>query len=230
MNNLFSIFDPIAGTFNLPLNWISTFLILLAFPQTFWLIPSQYVMVMKSITRFVHGEFIAILGPTSLPGLSWVRVSLLLFIMFNNALGLLPYVFTSSRHLRFSLTLALPLWLGFYVISWVVQPLPILAHLVPLGTPYPLIPFIVLIELIRGVIRPGTLAVRLAANIVAGHLLLTLLGSLAPSLNAALLLGVLGGLVALITLESAVALIQSYVFRVLITLYIEEVNSKKISL
>ena len=110
-----------------------------------------------------------------------------------------------------------------------MQPVSILAHLVPLGTPYPLIPFMVLIELVRGVIRPGTLAVRLAANIVAGHLLLTLIGSLAPSLSAPLLICLLGGLVALITLESAVALIQSYVFSVLITLYVEEVNSKKIS-
>jgi len=49
-----------------------------------------------------------------------------------------------------------------------------MAHLVPKGTPVLLIPFIVLIELVRGVIRPFTLAVRLAANIVAGHLILVL--------------------------------------------------------
>ena len=91
-----------------------------------------------------------------------------------------------------------------------------LAHLVPLGTPYPLMPFIVLIELVSSLIRPGTLAVRLAANMVAGHLLLTLIGSLAPRLGIALLLGLLRGLVLLITLECAVALIQSYVFRILI--------------
>ena len=89
-------------------------------------------------------------------------------------------------------------------------------------------PFIVIIELVRNVIRPGTLAVRLAANIVAGHLLLTLMGSLAPTLNMGHLLGLLAGLVALITLESAVALIQSYVFRILITLYVEEMDSPKI--
>lgn len=105
-----------------------------------------------------------------------------------------------------------------------------LAHLVPLGTPYPLMPFMVIIELVRSVIRPGTLAVRLAANMVAGHLLLTLMGSLAPRVGTAILLGILGGLILLITLECAVALIQSYVFRILITLYIEEVNSKSIAL
>ena len=104
-----------------------------------------------------------------------------------------------------------------------------LAHLVPLGTPYPLMPFMVVIELIRRVIRPGTLAVRLAANMVAGHLLLTLIGSLAPRVGLSILVGILVGLVLLITLECAVALIQSYVFRILITLYIEEVSSKTLS-
>ena len=99
----------------------------------------------------------------------------------------------------------------------------------PLGTPYALIPFMVVIELIRSLIRPGTLAVRLAANIVAGHLLLTLLGSLAPQVNLIILIALLSGLVLLITLECAVALIQSYVFSILITLYIEEVNSNKMS-
>lgn len=113
--------------------------------------------------------------------------------------------------------------------SWVKQPEPMLAHLVPLGTPYPLMPFIVIIELIRRVIRPGTLAVRLAANMVAGHLLLTLIGRIAPSVGLAILVIVIVGIILLITLECAVALIQSYVFRILITLYIEEVRSKKIS-
>lgn len=91
-------------------------------------------------------------------------------------------------------------------------------------------PFMVIIELVRRVIRPGTLAVRLAANMVAGHLLLTLMGSLAPRVGLAILLGILTGLVLLITLECAVALIQSYVFSILITLYVEEVNSKSIAL
>ena len=88
----------------------------------------------------------------------------------------------------------------------------------------------VLIELVRSLIRPGTLAVRLAANMVAGHLLLTLIGSIAPSVSSIILTGVIIGLILLITLECAVALIQSYVFRILITLYIEEVSSKKIAL
>ena len=69
-----------------------------------------------------------------------------------------------------------------------------LAHLVPLGTLGVLIPFMVLIETIRNVIRPGTFAVRLAANIIAGHLLLVLLGNQGLKLTSSLLFLLIGAL------------------------------------
>lgn len=84
-------------------------------------------------------------------------------------------------------------------------------------------PFIVLIETIRNVIRPGTLAVRLAANIIAGHLLLVLLGNQGPNLTSVFLRVLIVTQILLLVLESAVAVIQSYVFAVLATLYSREV-------
>jgi F-type H+-transporting ATPase subunit a len=98
-----------------------------------------------------------------------------------------------------------------------------LAHCVPLGTPPVLIPFMVLIETISNLIRPGTLAVRLAANIIAGHLLLVLLGNQGPNLTSAFLTVLIVTQILLLVLESAVAVIQSYVFAVLATLYSREV-------
>jgi F-type H+-transporting ATPase subunit a len=86
----------------------------------------------------------------------------------------------------------------------------------------------VLIELVRRVIRPLTLSVRLAANIVAGHLLLTLLRVNTPSISMSLIILVIGSLTILCLLETAVAVIQAYVFRVLRTLYLNEVNSPAI--
>jgi len=100
-----------------------------------------------------------------------------------------------------------------------------LAHLVPQGTPGALMPFIVLIETIRNTIRPLTLAVRLIANIVAGHLLITLLGNQTEKASGIILLGLLITQIILLTLESAVAIIQSYVFAVLSTLYAREITS-----
>merc|ERR1712083_1014988 len=71
-----------------------------------------------------------------------------------------------TRHLSITIALAFPVWLGYIIFSTLKNINFFLSHLVPLGTPYPLIPFIVLIEIIRRAIRPITLSVRLAANII----------------------------------------------------------------
>ena len=229
MNNLFSIFDP-ARIFNLPLNWVSIFLVMLILPNQFWLAPSQSIALVKQSTKTLKSEFDSVLGLNATPGITWLIISTLVFIAVNNFIGLYPYVFTASRHLFFTLPLGLVLWAGFFVIKFIKQPLSILSHFLPLGTPYALIPLMVIIEIVRNIIRPITLSVRLAANIVAGHLLLTLLRSLAPSISWAILGIILARLILLLILERAVALIQSYVFRILTTLYIEEVESFKINL
>jgi len=104
-------------------------------------------------------------------------------IVINNFAGLLPYVFTASRHIRYTLPLRLCLWLRLIIYALVKTFSSFIAHLVPKGTPKSLIPFMVLIEIIRTIIRPFTLAIRLAANMIAGHLLLVLISSPAPFLN-----------------------------------------------
>ena len=97
-----------------------------------------------------------------------------------------------------------------------------LAHLVPLGTPSFLIPIIVIIETVRNIIRPLTLSIRLAANIVAGHLLLTLLGSQGANVSIIIMIILIIRLILLLILEVAVACIQSYVFTILSSLYLNE--------
>ena len=103
----------------------------------------------------------------------------------------------------------------------------LLAHLVPVGTPTFLIPIIVIIETISNIIRPITLSIRLAANMVAGHLLLTLLGSQGPNLIFINLFLLIIGIVLLLLLEVAVACIQSYVFTILRSLYLNELIRNK---
>ena len=95
----------------------------------------------------------------------------------------------------------------------------IFIHLVPQGTPGVLIFFMVIIESISNIIQPGTLAVRLVANIIAGHLLMTLISSTGPSLFLILLIFILLIQCILIMLQLRVAFIQAYVFTVLRTLY-----------
>lgn len=224
ITNLFSVFDPSTTIFNLSLNWIRTFIGLLIIPYSFWLIPSRINIVWNNIILTLHKEFKTLLGPNRENGCSFIFISLFSIILFNNFLGLFPYIFTSTSHLTLTLTLALPLWISFMLYGWINHTQHMFAHLVPQGTPRVLIPFMVCIETISNVIRPGTLAVRLTANIIAGHLLLTLIGNTGNSLSNFLLGLLLISQVALLLLESAVSIIQSYVFAVLSTLYSREVN------
>ena len=94
----------------------------------------------------------------------------------------------------------------------------------PRGTPVALMPVIVIIETVRNVIRPGTLSIRLAANIVAGHLLLTLLGSQGLNVAGITIFILLFSLILLLCLELAVACIQAYVFTILRSLYLNELS------
>nr|YP_010398701.1 ATP synthase F0 subunit 6 [Hylemya nigrimana]UQK95120.1 ATP synthase F0 subunit 6 [Hylemya nigrimana] len=224
MTNLFSIFDPSSSIFNLSLNWLSTFLGILMIPSMYWLLPSRYHIFWNNILLILHKEFKTLLGPMSSNGSTFIFVSLFSMILFNNFMGLFPYIFTSTSHLTLTLTLALPLWLCFMLFGWINNTQHMFAHLVPQGTPAILMPFMVCIESISNIIRPGTLAVRLTANMIAGHLLLTLLGNTGPGMPSILLTLLVITQIALLVLESAVAMIQSYVFAVLSTLYSSEVN------
>ena len=95
----------------------------------------------------------------------------------------------------------------------------------PKGTPYVLVPFMVLIEIVRNLMRPLTLSIRLAANMVAGHLLLALVRGPMPSISIVLLGAAFVALVALIVLELGVSFIQAYVFMTLSSLYLDEINN-----
>nr|ANJ70567.1 ATP synthase F0 subunit 6 [Nalassus laevioctostriatus] len=222
MANLFSAFDP-STNWNSSLNWTSTFLGILIIPPAFWLIPSRLNILWIKITSTLHKEFKTLLG-TKIKGSTLIFVSLFSLILYNNFLGLFPYVFTSTSHMVLTLTLALPLWLSFMLFGWINNTIHMFAHLVPQGTPPVLMPFMVCIETISNVIRPGTLAIRLSANMIAGHLLMTLLGNTGTLLSIYMINLLLIVQILLLLLESAVAIIQSYVFAVLSTLYSSEVN------
>nr|YP_010956279.1 ATP synthase F0 subunit 6 [Opecarcinus hypostegus]WMY25243.1 ATP synthase F0 subunit 6 [Opecarcinus hypostegus] len=223
MMNLFSIFEPSSSISNLSINWISALLGTLFLPYLYWTSPSRWSLMWTKMTHMLHNEFKALILPSHL-GSTMLFISLFTFIMFNNVLGLLPYVFTSSSHMVMTLSLSMPFWITLMLFGWIKTTQNMLTHLVPQGTPFVLMPFMVLIETISNIIRPGTLAIRLAANMIAGHLLLTLLGNTGNSLSNTMLFLLIIAQILLLVLESAVAIIQSYVFSVLSTLYMSEIN------
>nr|AEP27559.1 ATP synthase F0 subunit 6 [Hylobius abietis] len=223
MTNLFSSFDP-SSNFLLSLNWMSTMIMLIIIPPMFWLIPSRLSMLWISIILLLHNELKILIKYKAFKGSTIFFSSLFTFIMLNNFLGLFPYIFTCSSHLNFTLTLSLPLWMSFMLYGWISNSTHMFAHLVPQGAPNILLPFLVIIESISNFIRPGTLAIRLTANMIAGHLLVTLMGNSGPTIPLSLLSILITAQILLLILESAVAIIQSYVFSILTTLYSSEIN------
>nr|YP_009383480.1 ATP synthase F0 subunit 6 [Parasa consocia]APH08560.1 ATP synthase F0 subunit 6 [Parasa consocia]UMR54993.1 ATP synthase F0 subunit 6 [Parasa consocia] len=224
MNNLFSIFDPSTNIMNLSLNWISTFIGLMFIPSMFWFTPNRHYIMWNFLTNKLHKEFKTLLGNKNSNGSTFIFISLFSFILFNNFLGLFPYIFTSTSHLTLSLSMSLPLWLTFMLFGWINNYQHMFAHMIPQGTPSILMPFMVLIETISNIIRPGTLAVRLTANMIAGHLLMTLLSNTGNNMSIYLIFILIMIQILLLILESAVAIIQAYVIAILSTLYSSEVN------
>nr|YP_010576081.1 ATP synthase F0 subunit 6 [Stenobrachius leucopsarus]UZN43353.1 ATPase subunit 6 [Stenobrachius leucopsarus]BAM74906.1 ATPase subunits 6 [Stenobrachius leucopsarus] len=168
-----------------------------------------------------------LLLPINVGGHKWAALfaSLMLFLITLNMLGLLPYTFTPTTQLSLNMGLAVPLWLATVIIGMRNQPTHALGHLLPEGTPAPLIPVLIIIETISLFIRPLALGVRLTANLTAGHLLIQLIAT------AAFVLLPLMPTVAILTatvlflltlLEVAVAMIQAYVFVLLLSLYLQE--------
>nr|WRY72413.1 ATP synthase F0 subunit 6 [Eurhadina rubra] len=215
MTNLFSTFDPCTGM--LSMNWISTFIFLMMMPVKMWITQNKMSLLFKFLVETLNNEMSLLM---KLKGTNLISISLFIIIMFNNLMGLVPYVFTSSSHLVFSLTMALPLWFALILFGWINKTNSMFSHLVPNGTPGILMPFMVMIETISNIIRPGSLAVRLTANMIAGHLLMTLLGN---NSSLTLLTSLMMIFIMLMIFEMAVAMIQSYVFMTLMTLYSSEI-------
>ena len=135
---------------------------------------------------------------------------------------LFPFVFAYSCHLRFSITLAVPLWFSLLFSGWVKNPVIAGGRLVPYGAPLGLTPFLCVLETVRLFIRPISLRLRLAVNIRAGHCFLSLIRQfiVAMYLFSRISMGLIFIIhVGYFILEVGISLIQAYIFTTLLALY-----------
>nr|WPM97859.1 ATP synthase F0 subunit 6 [Argyropelecus aculeatus] len=192
-------------------------------PSGRWLNNRLLTLQSHFISQFTQ----QLLLPLNPAGHKWATIltSLMIFLITMNMLGLLPYTFTPTTQLSLNLGLAVPLWLATIIVGMRNQPTAALGHLLPEGTPTLLIPVLIIIETISLFIRPLALGVRLTANLTAGHLLIGLISTAAvvllPIMPAVALLTTTV-LFLLTLLEIAVAMIQAYVFVLLLSLYLQE--------
>ncbi|YP_009538421.1 ATP synthase F0 subunit 6 (mitochondrion) [Peromyscus maniculatus bairdii] len=188
------------------------------------LVTNRYFSFLYWLVKLITKQMMLIHTPK---GRTWslMLVSLMMFIGSTNLLGLLPHTFTPTTQLSMNLGMAIPLWAGAVILGFRHKLKSSLAHFLPQGTPISLIPMLIIIETISLFIQPMALAVRLTANITAGHLLIHLIGgatlvltSISPPTASITFI-----ILALLTiLEFAVALIQAYVFTLLVSLYLHD--------
>nr|QXT59986.1 ATP synthase membrane subunit 6 [Chromocallis nirecola] len=214
--NLFNIFDPSTLIMNLELNWMSTMFTIMLMPNFLWIMPNRIKWLMNKIFNILNKEMLMLYKSKNMKSPSFLFITLFMFIFMNNFLGMFPYIFSSSSHMIFSMTLAMPFWLFFIMMSMIKNTKNMIAHLIPLSTPIYLAPLMTLIETMSIIIRPFSLSIRLTANMIAGHLLMTLLNS-----NSMMIIILLIQMF-MMTFELCVAMIQSYVFSILSSLYSSE--------
>nr|YP_009652252.1 ATP synthase F0 subunit 6 [Pantherina griselda]QDA22116.1 ATP synthase F0 subunit 6 [Pantherina griselda] len=194
------------------------------FPSPNRLINNRWITLQQWLIQLTSKQMMMIHNQK---GQTWtlMLISLILFIGSTNLLGLLPHSFTPTTQLSLNLGMAIPLWAGTVITGFRNKTKASLAHFLPQGTPLPLIPMLIIIETISLFIQPMALAVRLTANITAGHLLIHLIGGATLVLmnispTTAFITFII--LVMLTILEFAVALIQAYVFTLLVSLYLHD--------
>jgi F-type H+-transporting ATPase subunit a len=192
------------------------------------LVPGRAQVVAESGYGFVHGIVKDIAGEEGVKKFFPFVFTLFLWIFAANMLGMFPYWFTPTSQIVVTATMALMVFATVIIVGFAKNGLKFFKLFVPSGVPWYILWFVVIIEIISFFSRPLSHAVRLWANVLAGHLVLKVFASFVPMMAAA------GGIwvgvsilplimtVALYGLEFLVAFLQAYVFALLTCIYLND--------
>jgi F-type H+-transporting ATPase subunit a len=183
------------------------------------LIPTKLQSLAELLVEFIRGIILDTMGQLGMRFFPFVA-TLFLFILFCNLLGLIPGTYTVTSQIIVTAAFALFVYGMSLVVGFLLHGLKFLGILVPPGTPGWLLPLMVPIEIVSQLARPLSLAVRLFANMTAGHTVLAVLFGMTLSLP--LLIGWLpfAFTIAINGLEVIIAFIQAYIFTVLTCVYL----------
>jgi F-type H+-transporting ATPase subunit a len=184
------------------------------------LVPTRLQSVAESLYEVVDNMTHEVLHENARQYFPFI-LTLFLFILFANVLGLVPYSFTVTSHIIVTLALALVVFIGATIIGFIRHGFGYLKLFVPSGVPVLLLPLVIVIEIVSYFIRPLSLSIRLFANMMAGHMMLKVMAGFV------VMLGYFGfvpliAMVGLTGLELLVAALQAYVFALLTCMYLND--------
>lgn len=205
--------------------WFTFLIIWIWFFWSLWntVLPGLNFLLSFSVLTFVFDIVFTQIGPKGFKFYPFF-LSLFLFILFSNLLGLVPFSFSPTAHVVLTFFFSILVWvialsLGFLENGWLFY-----KFFVP-DVPKPLIPVLVILELFSYGMRVFSLAIRLAANITAGHVLLLTIGGFSVKLmeyNLFVFLITLIALGLITLLELGVSALQAYVFVTLSCIYFND--------
>ena len=237
IRDLFSINANLLGNINLSLTNIGLYLSIGLFLILSYsllavnnnkIVPNSWSISQESIYATVHSIVINQLNPTKGQMYFPFIYALFIFILVNNLIGMVPYSFASTSHFILTFSMSFTIVLGATFLGFQRHGLKFFSLFVPSGCPLALLPLLVLIEFISYLSRNVSLGLRLAANILSGHMLLSILSGFTYNIMTSGVLFFFLGLVPLAFiiafsgLELAIAFIQAQVFVVLSCSYIKD--------
>lgn len=185
------------------------------------LIPSRLQLSGELLYGMISGMLEQNVGPN---GRKFVPLifTLFIFILTCNLLGMIPYGFTVTSHISITFAMAITIFLFITFLGIYLHGLHFFSLFLPKGTPWWLAPLMVVIELFAYLARPVSLSLRLAANMVAGHVLLKVLAGFVVSMAIYIKILPIPFIVVLIGFEIFVAVLQAYIFTILSCVYLND--------
>jgi F-type H+-transporting ATPase subunit a len=213
------LYTPTNVTLWLMLAVVSIGLLMVVGTRRRAVVPSRSQSVAELIYGFIHNMVEDVAGHDGVKYFPYV-MTLFLFVLFANLLGLIPMSFTTTSHVAVTATLALAVFLGVTLLGLARKGVGFLAMFWVSSAPLALRPILAVIELISYFVRPVSHSIRLAGNLMAGHAVLKVFAGFA---SVALVSPVaIGAMTAIYALELLVSVIQAYVFTILTCVYLKD--------
>jgi len=199
---------------------VATFLLLVMGTRGRAIVPSRSQSVAELAYGFVHKMVEDVAGKDALKFFPYV-MTLFVFVLFANFLGLLPYSFTTTSHIAVTVILAMSVFLTVTIVGFVKNGAGFLGLFWVSSAPLALRPILAIIELISYFVRPVSHSIRLAGNVMAGHAVLKVFAGFAGAMGLFSFVPILA-ITAVYALEVLVAFIQAYVFTILTCVYLKD--------
>jgi F-type H+-transporting ATPase subunit a len=184
-------------------------------------IPGKMQAVAEIVYEFVNNTLTETAGEKGQKYMPFI-FTIFIFILLCNLLGMLPYGFTVTSHIAVTFALAAVIFILINILAFAIHGLKFFSLFLPQGTPLWMAPLMVVMELFIYLIRPATLALRLTANMVAGHVLLKVIAGFSIMLGAMYAFLPIPFVILLVGFEIFVAILQAYVFTILVCVYLND--------